>query len=79
MKRVLLLIVAVAYVGAASAAIRDRDSPPVYTNTWAVEVEGGETEAEALAAKLGFNYIGQVSLGILPRAPTPTACRAIRN
>jgi hypothetical protein len=65
------------YVGAASAAIRDRDAPPVYTNTWAVEVEGGKTEAEALAAKFGFNYIGQVSLGILPRAPTPTACKAI--
>ena len=67
---VFLLVFAAACVGA-TAAVREREFPSLYTNTWAVDVEGGEREAKALAAKWGFNYNGQVSLGILPRAPTP--------
>ena len=70
-KAAVLLVFAAACVGAATAAVRERELPSLYTNTWAVEVEGGEREAKALAAKWGFNYNGQVSLGILPRAPTP--------
>ena len=37
------------------------DSPPVqYTNSWAVEVSGGEEKANALAAKHGFVNTGKV-------------------
>jgi subtilisin family serine protease len=35
-------------------------SPPRYTNTWAVEVEGGKRMADAVAAKYGFVNKGSV-------------------
>ena len=37
------------------------DAQPLYTNVWAVEVDGGEEEADALAAKYHFVNKGQVS------------------
>ena len=62
---VLLLTVAAfaAYImGAATAG--GYDVPPAYTNSWAVQVEGGSSAAEALAAKYGFINKGQVSSGV---------------
>ena len=35
---------------------------PRYSNDWAVEVNGGATEADRLAAKHGFVNMGQVRL-----------------
>ena len=40
---------------------QDAAAPPLYTNAWAVEVEGGEKVADELAAKYGFINKGQVS------------------
>ena len=36
--------------------------PPQYANVWAVQVEGGIEEADALAKKYNFINKGQVSL-----------------
>ena len=37
------------------------DAPkPLYTNSWAVEIEGGHSVAENLAVKYGFINKGQV-------------------
>ena len=41
-------------------APQDAAASPLYTNTWAVEVEGGEKVADALAAKYGFTNKGKV-------------------
>ena len=40
--------------------------PPrnVYTNHWAVRIEGGHEEADKLAAKYGYNNLGQVRLSL---------------
>ena len=37
-----------------------RGSTPHYTNTWAVEVEGGKEQADAVAEKYNFVNKGQV-------------------
>ncbi|XP_078286023.1 furin-like [Rhinoraja longicauda] len=34
--------------------------PSVYTNTWAVQVAGGQQQAERLARQHGFIYLGQI-------------------
>ena len=39
---------------------RDAAAPPLYTNAWAVEVEGGEKVVDELAAKYCFINKGQV-------------------
>ncbi len=36
-------------------------SAAVYTDKWAVQIEGGEEVAKRLAAEHGFTYLGQVS------------------
>lgn len=35
----------------------------VYSDTWAVHIEGGETISQAIAEKHGFTYLGKVSFG----------------
>ena len=35
-----------------------------FTNTWAVEIQGGESRAKALADKHGFLYLGEILPGI---------------
>ena len=61
----LWVAVAAACIGAGDCRIgratpQDAAAPPLYTNTWAVEVEGGEKVAAALAAKYGFTNKGKV-------------------
>ena len=46
-----------------------QDSDPLYTNVWAVEVEGGKEQADALASKYHFENKGQVSAAA-PRCKT---------
>ena len=53
-----MYLVVVAAVGAEAAAFRERELFSVYTKTWAVELDGGETAAETLAAKWGFIETG---------------------
>ena len=50
-----------AAVAAAHPSPRPKEDVPLYANVWAVEVEGGESAADALAAKYGFVNRGQVS------------------
>ena len=76
MRSVFLLTIAASaaacIVGAATAAdrsLRDAASPPTHTNAWAVQVEGGPSAADALAAKYGFINRRQVSSGNPPTAP----------
>jgi hypothetical protein len=50
-------------IAAAAAVGRLRDeAPPVYTNVWGVEVDGGRRAADALAEKYGFINKGQVGI-----------------
>ena len=42
-------------------AVAVRGSLPSYTNVWAVEVEGGKGNADAVAKKYNFENKGQVS------------------
>ena len=61
--RFFFLTFAVSAVCVSGAAVAGRhDTVPVYTNSWAVEVEGGRSDADALAAKYGFVNKGTVSL-----------------
>ncbi|XP_018419945.1 PREDICTED: proprotein convertase subtilisin/kexin type 4 [Nanorana parkeri] len=60
----------------------------VYTNSWAVQVDGGPEEVEKIAGKLGFISLGQVILGsdlyhlqhrgVLRKSLTPHRSRHIR-
>ena len=45
-----------------------RDSVPLYANIWAVEVEGGKEQADALASKYHFENKGLVS-AVVSAAP----------
>ena len=49
-----------AAAGAPRGRGREGLESPIYTNVWAVQVTGGEEEAEALAAKYGFVNNGPV-------------------
>ena len=77
--RFFFLTFAVSAVCVAGAAVAGRHGTvPVYTNSWAVEVEGGGSDADALAAKYGFINKGSVSLacnfpprGCCPKLPNP--------
>ena len=48
------------FAGAPRGRGREGLESPIYTNVWAVQVTGGEEEAEALAAKYGFVNNGPV-------------------
>ena len=37
----------------------------VYSNSWAVEIGGGDAEADSIARKHGFTNLGRVSLGVV--------------
>ena len=70
---VVLLAVAVsALCIGADAATGHYESPPVYTNSWAVQVDGGLSAADALATKYGFVNKGQVR----ESATLPPGCAA---
>ena len=61
------MLAAVSAVCVAAAAGRT-GSPPLYTNSWAVQMDGGPSAAETLAAKYGFINKGQVSTVLESRA-----------
>ena len=44
----------------ASAVLGVTAKPQAYTDSWAVEVQGGVEQADALAKKYGFVNMGQV-------------------
>ena len=69
------LLAAVCIAAAAAARSNGESAAPVYTNSWAVQVEGSEKEADALAAKYGFVNNGQVS----PRTSTHLRAIPIRS
>ena len=63
-----VLLVAVCSIAAVTdgSSLRARralphEAQPLYANVWAVEMDGGEKEADALAAKYHFVNKGQVS------------------
>ena len=59
-RRVLLTVLIATYIATVSSWTRREESKPVYTNSWAVKVEGGHSAADSLAAKHGFINKGQV-------------------
>ena len=62
---VVLLAVAVsALCIGEGAATGPYEMPPVYTNSWAVQVYGGPSAADALAAKYCFINKGKVCKGL---------------
>ena len=60
----LWLVLALALV---PGSVLSNQFSPLYTNHWAVRVEGGSAEAESIAAKFGFTNLGQVSIKNLPQ------------
>lgn len=63
LRALLLAVCSIAAVrGSSLRATRalPHDAPLVYANVWAVEVDGGKEEADALAAKYQFVNKGQV-------------------
>ena len=46
-----------------------------YTHTWAVQIEGGEDVARAVADKHGFQYVSQVCIQTLSLNPFTTEAR----
>lgn len=52
----------VAYVFFAAAPGNGYAAEARYSSSWAVEVSGGSTTADALAHKYGFTNLGQVKL-----------------
>ncbi|KAL8581696.1 hypothetical protein ACOMHN_043114 [Nucella lapillus] len=55
MVAVLLVPVPLAVAADSSSSNREADSPPHYLNSFAVQVDGGLTEAQAVASDLGFS------------------------
>ena len=66
MRNVFLCVAIAAVCGFAAGSPRARVSPPdagsapLYANIWAVEIDGGKEEADALARKYHFVNKGQV-------------------
>lgn len=56
-----LLLLLGAYLVLLAAEVRLVTGQAIYTNTWAVHIEGGAEEAERIAQKHGFISHGQVS------------------
>ena len=46
----------------ARAVEEEEERKNIYTNSWAVEIVGGDEVANRIAEKHGFNNIGQVSM-----------------
>ena len=59
MRVVCVSLCAVVIIGLVIPAMSNMFSPG-YADSWAVEVEGGEEVAKALAMKHGFEFMGQV-------------------
>ena len=55
--RVFFVLLLILSVMESCQSVPSRD---VYTNHWAVRVTGGHGEADRLAAKYGYNNLGQV-------------------
>ena len=46
----------------ARAVEEEEERKNIYTNSWAVEITGGDEVANRIAEKHGFNNMGQVSM-----------------
>lgn len=53
-------VVAVLLVLKTVAMAESQEEGTEYTNTWVVEIKGGEEEAQRVAKDLGFTYSGKV-------------------